>query len=183
MSDPAVPEASQEYHLTPHEHVTILRHTPELLEAEVRYEPGSTAPVAHRHPQQFERFLVLEGRVRMTIAGTERVLRPGDTATIAKGRTHAMTADGDSAARMIWQTSPALETKAWWAGLDALVTAYGGEPPLPATARLLRRHHREFALALPGPLARLAVELLARLPARAPQRDAGAPAATASPTT
>lgn len=164
------------YRLTPHEHVTVLRATPELLEAEAYYAPGGQAPVMHRHPRQFERFAVLEGQLEITIDGETRVLHPGDTATVGRGRAHAMAAAGEDGARVIWQTSPALQTEAWWQGLDALGAAFDGQPPLPATARLLRRHHAEFQLALPAPLDRLAVLFLALLPVRQPRGAADNPA-------
>ena len=175
MSPEPTSPALAEYRLTPHERVRVLRRTPELLEVEVRYEPSGEAPLRHRHPEQFERFACLEGQVSFTVDGQTRVLHPGDTATVGKGRAHTMAAAGDVPARMIWQTSPALETEAWWQGLHDLHAAYGGQPPLAATARLLRHHHREFQLALPRPLDRLAVALLALLPARRPPRAAVEP--------
>lgn len=155
-----------EYRLTPHEHVRVLRRSPELLEAEATYAPGGKPPLRHRHPAQFERFAVLEGQLALTIDGKMRVLHAGDTATVGRGRAHAMAAAGDAGARVIWQTSPALDTEQWWAGLDDLGRAYDGAPPLPAVARLLKRHGGAFELALPGPLPRLVVTVLAFLPDR-----------------
>lgn len=158
-----------EYQLTPHERVRVLRRTPELLEVEATYAPEGKPPLRHYHPAQFERFAVLEGQLRLTVDGRTRVLHAGDHATIGRGRPHAMAAAGDAGARVIWQTSPALETEAWWAGLDELSRAYEGQPPLPAVARLLRRHDGEFRLALPGPLPRLVVAALAMLPVPRPK--------------
>lgn len=158
-----------EYQLTPHERVSVLRRTPELLEVEATYAPGGKPPLRHRHPSQFERFAVLEGQLAITVDGKTRVLHPGDTATVGRGRAHAMAAAGDAGARVIWQTSPALDTEAWWAGLDELARAHAGAPPLPAVARLLKRHARVFELALPNPLPRLVVAMLALLPVRGGQ--------------
>lgn len=172
MPDP-IPSVSPlaEYRLTPHERVRVLRRTPELLEVEATYAPGGKPPLRHRHPAQFERFAVLEGQLQLTIDGRTRVLHPGDHATVGRGRSHAMAAAGEAGARVIWQTSPALNTEAWWAGLDELGRAYDGDPPLPAVARLLRRHGDVFELALPGPLPRLVVAALALLPTRAPKPE------------
>lgn len=174
QTPPATPLA--EYQLTPHERVRVLRRTPELLEVEATYAPGGKPPLRHRHPAQFERFAVLEGQLQITVDGRTRVLHAGDNATIGQGRAHAMAAAGNAGARVIWQTSPALDTEAWWAGLDELGRVHGGEPPLPAVARLLKRHGGVFELALPGPLPRLVVAALALLPVRTPARGPATPA-------
>ncbi|MBO9534717.1 MAG: cupin domain-containing protein [Solirubrobacteraceae bacterium] len=162
----APPRVDAEYQLTPHERVRVLRRMPELLEVEATYEPGGQAPVAHRHPHQVERFAVLEGQLAVTIDGCQRILHAGESVTIGRGRSHSMVAAGDRAARVIWQTSPALTTERWWDGLDELVRAHGGTPPMPAVARLLREHDDVFTLALPRPVARLVVQLLALMPVR-----------------
>ena len=117
---------------------------------------------------------MLEGQLEITIDGKTQVLGAGETATVGPGKAHAMAAAGGAAARVTWETSPALSTEEWWAGLHALGEAYDGEPPLPAIARLLKDHHDVFQLALPRPLDRLAVLVLARLPLRAPQPSGSA---------
>lgn len=155
-----------EYRLTPHEQVRVLRRTPELLEVEAHYGAGGKTPPAHRHPKQTEHFTVQEGSLELTLAGKKRVLRAGDTVTVEPGQSHAMAATGAEGARVLWQTIPALKTEQWWAGLDELGRKHDGEPPLPAVARLLRRHHDEFQLALPGPLARVVPMVLSVLPVR-----------------
>ncbi len=50
------------YHLTPHESVTVLGHSPDLLEVEGSWDAHGSAPPPHFHPGQDERFEVLEGR-------------------------------------------------------------------------------------------------------------------------
>lgn len=182
MTDQTLPVTPlAEYQLTPHERVRVLRRTPELLEVEATYAPGGKPPLRHRHPDQFERFAVLEGQLQVSVDGRTRVLHAGENTTIGQGRSHAMAAAGDAGARVIWQTSPALDTEAWWAGLDELGRIHGGEPPLPAVARLLRRHGGVFELALPGPLPRLIVAALALLPVRAPKSGPRAGTVTPEP--
>ena len=158
--------ALAEYRMTPHERVRVLRRSPELLEVEAHYAAGGKAPLAHRHPRQTEHFTVHDGSLVLTLDGKTQTLHRGDTATVLPGRSHAMAAAGDQGARVLWQTLPALKTEQWWAGLDALGRKHGGQPPLPAVARLLRAHHDEFQLALPGPLARIVVRVLSALPVR-----------------
>jgi quercetin dioxygenase-like cupin family protein len=154
------------YRLTAHETVTVRVSTPYLLEAEVHYEPGRLPP-AHVHPDQDERFEILEGSLRVVIGGAERIVHAGEVLEIPRGVPHKMTGSGDAPTRAIWQTRPALRTEEWWAALAAARDECGdGDPPLRALAPLLRRHAPEFQLALPRAIQRPLLWLLAAMPRR-----------------
>ena len=58
----------------------------------IEFEPGAAVPV-HDHPHE-QLGYVLEGELRLTIAGKEHVLGPGDAYHIPGGAEHAATADG-----------------------------------------------------------------------------------------
>lgn len=166
------------YLLTPRERVTVARHDPGLLVAELLLRPGPHRPPSHVHPEQDERFVVHDGVLRVRLPTGVRLVRAGEELRIPRGTAHTMSADGDRPVRATWETRPAGATRSLWVALDAVTTAYGpAGAPTPVLARVLRRHHRAFRLALPRPLDRIAVAVLALLPAtRSPAATDAAPA-------
>ena len=87
------------YHLTPHESVTLIDHSPERLLVDVRYEPDGSAPPAHFHPGQDETFEVVSGTIGVRLNGKTRVLIGGDVLEIPRGTPHSMWNAGSEPAR------------------------------------------------------------------------------------
>lgn len=58
----------------------------------LEFEPGATVP-AHDHPHE-QLGYVLEGELRLTIAGVEHLLRAGDAYAIPGGVGHAAASEG-----------------------------------------------------------------------------------------
>src|SRR5947209_2472822 len=81
---------------------------PDVLVMESAWTGGTDLPPAHLHPNQVERFTVLEGRLRTVIDGEERSYGEGEEFEIPIGVPHQMT--GDGAARARWEVRPALRT-------------------------------------------------------------------------
>ncbi|MFL5909717.1 MAG: cupin domain-containing protein [Gaiellaceae bacterium] len=106
--------------LTPSESLTVRESTPEVLEVEALYAPHGEPPPAHFHPAHDELFEVLEGSVRARVDGEERVLRQGDTLTIARGAVHQMWNPGTAPARVSWKSLPRGRTHEWFAAIDSL---------------------------------------------------------------
>ena len=79
-----------------------------LLEMEATYGGTAGMPPAHLHPNQLERFEVLEGAMRTVIAGVERRYEAGESFEVPAGTVHQMAADGPT--RMRWEITPALRT-------------------------------------------------------------------------
>jgi mannose-6-phosphate isomerase-like protein (cupin superfamily) len=172
--------------LTPTESVEIRQSSPEVLEVEGRYAPGGKAPPAHFHPAQDEHFEVLEGTLRAKVGGEERDLGPGETLEIPAGTPHQMWNPGEQAARVIWQTRPALRTEQWFRSIDALhregrVGRNGMPGPL-AFGAFLSEFDDVFRLAGPAPLVRGAVAVLGFLGrARGYQPVTGPPSVAGPP--
>ena len=80
----------------------------ELLEMEATYPGSDTLPPEHLHPQQTERFEVLEGNIRAIIDGSERRYEAGEVFEVPPGTPHQLGAE--EPARMRWETRPALRT-------------------------------------------------------------------------
>jgi hypothetical protein len=117
---------------------------------EVRYVAGGTPPPPHRHPEQEERFEVLEGAMHFVIADREQVHGPGSRFVVPRGTVHTMHAVGDDVARLRWQIRPALATQTFFVRTWTLPAE--GSPPLArllALAAILHVHRREFQLARP----------------------------------
>ncbi|MBN1091401.1 cupin domain-containing protein [Blastococcus sp. TML/M2B] len=74
------------------------------------YRPGSDLPPAHLHPQQSERFTVLEGEMWCEVDGAATTLRAGDTVDVPAGSVHRMRNPGAVRAVVSWETRPALRT-------------------------------------------------------------------------
>lgn len=128
-------------------------------------------PPLHYHPEQEERFHVLEGELAVTVGGLERTLRTGDTLTIPAGKPHEMRPAGRRQARASWETRPALRTEqmmrtAFALAEDGKVDRHG----LPRALRLVAIGHefspeirltrppwwiQRYILAVLAPLARL----------------------------
>jgi quercetin dioxygenase-like cupin family protein len=125
----------------------------DLLEVETTYQPGSSEPLEHYHPKQEERFEVLEGTVRVRLAGKKRDIRQGDTLVVPARTTHAMWNAGSEPARMLWQTRPALRTESffeavWGLAAEGRLTDKGTPGPLQG-AVLMREYSDEFRLGKP----------------------------------
>ncbi|MEA2305422.1 MAG: hypothetical protein QOH43_2702 [Solirubrobacteraceae bacterium] len=156
--------ATETYDLHDAEHVTIVRHTPDLLEVEVTWDPGDHHPLAHVHDAQDERFAIHDGELTVVLDGIRRTLHAGETLDIPRGTPHTMWNTGATPARAGWQTRPALRTAEFWAELHAArqtrpTDAHGLLTPV-AAAPLLREYRSEFRLALPRPLGRAALFVL-----------------------
>jgi quercetin dioxygenase-like cupin family protein len=80
----------------------------EVLEMEASYSGEGGMPPEHLHPEQAERFEILEGRMRAIVGGEERVYEQGESFGVPAGTPHQMAAEGPT--RMGWQVRPALRT-------------------------------------------------------------------------
>jgi quercetin dioxygenase-like cupin family protein len=87
-----------------------------LLEFELVLAPDGRVPGAHVHPEQEERFLVLEGTMRFRLGLRTIVARPGDELVVPAGRVHRFANGGEEPARVRVQVEPALDME------DLLVT-------------------------------------------------------------
>ena len=171
--------------IAPGQRLDVLERTPPALVLEAAYSPGGSAPPAHYHPAQDEHFEILEGRLRVDVAGVRRDLHAGETLDIPRGTPHRMWNPHSQPARARWETRPAGRTEAWLRELAELqgtdhVDASGTPKTLPFAA-LAHAYRDTFRLAAgPEPATRIAVAALAgaaratgRAPRR-PSRDLGA---------
>jgi quercetin dioxygenase-like cupin family protein len=88
--------------------VKFLRITEEVLEMEASYSGEGDLPPSHFHPQQDERFRVLDGAVRAVVGSEPRRYAAGESFDIPAGTAHQMAGDGP--ARVLWEVRPALRT-------------------------------------------------------------------------
>jgi hypothetical protein len=171
--------------ISPGETLEVLERTPAVLVLEAAYAPGGSAPPSHYHPDQDEHFEVLQGALRVEIAGVERDLRAGETLEIPRRTPHRMWNPNAEPARSRWETRPAGRTEEWFAALAALQGTdrvdSRGRPKLLAFAALADEYRDTFRLAArPDKAVRVVVRALAgvaRASGRAPQqpqRDVGA---------
>jgi len=81
----------------------------ELLEFELQLTPDGKVPGTHVHPEQEERFLVLEGTMAFKLGFKKLVAGPGETVTVPAGARHKFANGGDCTARVRVQVEPALD--------------------------------------------------------------------------
>jgi quercetin dioxygenase-like cupin family protein len=81
----------------------------ELLEFELELAPDGHAPGAHVHPEQEERFHVLEGTMRFRLGMRTIVAKAGDAVVVPAGRVHRFANGGDGPARARVEVVPALD--------------------------------------------------------------------------
>jgi quercetin dioxygenase-like cupin family protein len=81
----------------------------ELLEFELELSPEGRVPGAHVHPEQEERFHVLEGTMKFRLGMRTIVADAGDSVVVPAGRVHKFANGGDGPARARVEVVPALD--------------------------------------------------------------------------
>src|SRR5215208_8151331 len=87
----------------------------ELLEFELSLSPDGHVPGAHVHPEQEERFHVLEGTMKFRLGMRTIVAEAGESVVVPAGRVHKFANAGDGVARARVEVVPAL-------GMEELLT-------------------------------------------------------------
>jgi quercetin dioxygenase-like cupin family protein len=80
----------------------------ELLEFELEVAADGHVPGAHVHPEQEERFHVLEGTMRFRLGLRTIIASAGESVIVPAGRVHKFANDGDQPARARVEVVPAL---------------------------------------------------------------------------
>jgi quercetin dioxygenase-like cupin family protein len=125
----------------------------ELLEFELALSPDGHVPGAHVHPEQEERFHVLEGTMKFRMGLRRIVAEAGDTVVVPAGRVHRFANGGDSTARCRVEVVPALDMEQLLEttvelALEGNVTRKGMPKPL-HLALFVRRFAREVRAPFP----------------------------------
>ena len=81
----------------------------ERLEFELELSPDGHVPGAHVHPEQEERFHVLEGTMTFRLGLKKIVAEAGETVIVPRGRVHKFANGGDTPARARVEVVPALD--------------------------------------------------------------------------
>jgi quercetin dioxygenase-like cupin family protein len=91
------------------ERITFLQSTPEKLQFELELAADGRVPGAHIHPEQEERFHVLEGTMTFRLGLKKLVAEAGETVVVPAGRVHKFANGGDAVARARVEVLPALD--------------------------------------------------------------------------
>jgi quercetin dioxygenase-like cupin family protein len=97
------------------ERITIVerpRITGDALVWNLVLAPGGRVPNSHSHPEQEERFTVLDGTMRFRVGWRRLLARPGDVVVVPPGRVHHFANPGPVPARVLVESTPALLTEA-----------------------------------------------------------------------
>jgi quercetin dioxygenase-like cupin family protein len=100
----------------------VVRNDGEVLEMEATYAGRGDLPPSHLHPSQDEHYVVLEGAVRLVLAGAERRHGAGEAFDIPAGTPHQMAGDGPARVRL--EVRPALRTEEFFRRLYGPPTDY-----------------------------------------------------------
>lgn len=97
------------------ERITIMerpRITGDALVWELVLAPGGHVPNSHSHPEQEERFTVLDGTMTFRVGWRRLLARPGDVVVVPPGTVHHFANPGTVPARVAVESTPALCTEA-----------------------------------------------------------------------
>jgi quercetin dioxygenase-like cupin family protein len=144
----------------------------ELLEIELTLAADGRVPGAHVHPEQQERFEVLEGTMKFRLGMRTIIAEAGDAVVVPAGRVHKFINAGDGPARARVQITPAVDmedlftTTAELAHEDKVLPS--GMPKPLHLALFVKRFRREVRA--PFPPAPIMHALMAPLAALARRR-------------
>lgn len=97
------------------ERITIMerpRITGDALAWNLVLAPGGRVPNSHSHPEQEERFTVLDGTMSFRVGWRRLLARPGDVVVVPPGKVHHFANPGPVPARVLVESTPALLTEA-----------------------------------------------------------------------
>jgi quercetin dioxygenase-like cupin family protein len=158
----------------------------ELLELELELTPDGHVPGAHVHPEQEERFHVLEGTMKFRLGMRTIVARPGESVVVPAGRVHKFANGGDTPVRARVEVVPALDMEQLFETTVELahegrVTRKGMPKPL-HLALFVRRYEREVRAPFPPAwVVRVLMAPLAALARRRGHAERYAPADVHAP--
>ena len=140
----------------------------ELLEIELELTARRRRPGAHIHPEQEERFEVVEGTMAFRLGLRKIVAGPGEVVTVPAGRVHKFKNAGDETAKVRVQVRPALDMEQLFETTVALARGRphdGKGMPKPLDLALfVRRFQREVKAPFPpAPVVRAMLAPLAWL--------------------
>jgi quercetin dioxygenase-like cupin family protein len=153
----------------------------ELLEFELELAADGRVPGAHVHPEQEERFHVLEGTMTFRLGLRTIVAHAGDAVVVPAGRAHRFANGGDGPARARVEVAPALDMEGLLCTTAQLAhegnVLRSGMPKPLHLALFVRRFRREVRA--PFPPAPVVHALLAPVAALARRRGHATRYATA----
>lgn len=88
-------------------HKTSAQTDGESVLVETLVQPRGFVAAAHVHPNQTERFEILEGALGLRLGNHEFLAGPGDVATVAPGTPHRFWNAGHEEARFFCEVQPA----------------------------------------------------------------------------
>ncbi|MEA2284462.1 MAG: hypothetical protein QOJ21_505 [Solirubrobacteraceae bacterium] len=143
----------------------------ELLEIELELAADGAVPGAHIHPEQEERFEVIEGTMSFRMGLKKIVAGPGDVVTVPAGKVHAFKNAGDDTAKVRVQVRPALQMEQLFETTVALAedgrTTGKGMPKPLDLALFVREYRREVKAPFPpAPVVRAMLAPLAWMATR-----------------
>ena len=118
----------------------------ELLEFDLELSPEGKVPGKHVHPNQTERFEVLEGTMKFTVGHKTVVAEKGDVLTVEPGTAHKFRNSGGTTARVRVQVTPALRMEELFETVCQLATdgrTLKSGMPKPLDLALFVREYRE----------------------------------------
>ena len=158
----------------------------ELLEIELELSPDGAVPGAHIHPEQEERFEVVEGTMSFRMGLKKIVAGPGEVVTVPAGKVHAFKNAGEDTAKVRVQIRPALAMEQLFETTLALAedgrTTSKGMPKPLDLALFVRQYQREVKAPFPpAPVVRAMLAPLAWMATRKGHGERYAPARELAP--
>jgi quercetin dioxygenase-like cupin family protein len=119
------------------------------LTMEATYPAQTTYPPEHFHPEQEERFLVLDGALTVRLDGVSRRYGVGESFVVPRGVAHTMHNAEPGETRVRWEIRPALRSADFFAALAAERPEAGKFARLTRLAAIMDSHRREMVLSKP----------------------------------
>jgi mannose-6-phosphate isomerase-like protein (cupin superfamily) len=108
----------------------------------------------HVHPNQEERFEVIEGIVRFRVGREVRIARAGEIVVVPPGTAHTLRNVGESEVQFAFEFRPALNIETFFENAFGMLSVRGPGTTVPMIlefSELVAHYRREFTLA-PTPL-------------------------------